>query len=270
MDDSLDLIIKKVLREQSVIGAPNQGIINTNYEWDKKMLKYSCIPFILRPHAIELIEKGVDKKLLKAAIGVIGRETDYGTSLRYFAKTFGRFIADIMKSDPIHPYISQQGKKLRDKLGSSEGIAQMKPDTAKRFGVDAKTVEGALVGAYRYLKNSYKIAKSVGYDSTSPSSNYGKGTGDAALDISIVGYNQGEGAIKKYCETSDPKKKNDCKNAGKTVKLKFGPEVKVYNKPVKNYLPYYKSSNKHHYTGLLTSWGYVKEVSEKMKSLSCF
>lgn len=260
IEDHLDIIIKKVLKEQSVIGAPNYGnpLPGPTEERIKIEKQYHCVPYIYQPFVDDLIKKGYNRKFLKVALGIIGRESDYGQSARYRAKQFATLIGDILNS-----------KKIKSQL-SSKGLAQMKYDTAKRFNVDPNTVEGALVGAYRYALFNYKLAKSQGYDSSKPSSNYDKGTGDGALDIAIVGYNQGESFIHKYCETSDPKKKSDCKNAGKTVKLKYGPTVKVTNKEVKNYLPYYKSKNPKHFTGLLTSWGYVKEVANRMRSFNCF
>jgi hypothetical protein len=250
-EPNLSKIIRKILMEQMDVVdrefAPT--IIDMTKELDKINKKYYCVPGPYKVFTDELVKKGFNKKFLKAALGIIGRESDYGGSARYFAKEFARFI----------------GKPV-----GSHGMAQMKSDTAKRFNVDPDTVQGSLLGAYRYLIANYNLAKSQGYSTNSPSSNYDKGTGDAALDISILAYNAGERYIKKYCATTDPKLKNDCANAGKTVQLKYGPKVKVTNKLVKNYLPYLKSSNKKHYTGLLTSWGYVKEVAERMKKLNCF
>ena len=266
MEDGLSIIIKKVLREQSVIGAPNRGMYQPNKERSEIQKKYYCVPYIFQPYVHDLIKKGYSKRFIKVALGIIGRESDFGQGVRYFAKEFLRFIGDILSKTNKYEKL---GYKIKGELGS-QGVAQMKKETAKKFNVDPNTVEGALVGAYRYILSNYKLAKSKGYDPGRPSSNYNKGTGDGALDIAIMGYNQGEKYIHQYCETTDPNKKNDCKNAGKTIKLKYGPTVKVTNKVVKNYLPYYKSKNKKHMTVLLTSWGYVNEVANNIKKYNCF
>jgi len=272
MQDDLDKIIKKVLREQSVIGAPNMGMTNKGESEESKKIQrqYWCVTPIYRPYVAELVKKGYNKKFIKVALGIIGRESDYGQSARYHAKAFVKFVGEILSNVPFIPQVRAYGRKIKGNLGS-HGYGQMKLETAKKFNVDPNKIEGALVGAYRYMLFNYNIAKSQGYDTNRPSSNYDKGTGDAALDISIVGYNQGESFIHKYCDTSDPKLKSDCKNANKTVQVKYSnKKLKVTNKVVKNYLPYYKSQNDRHYTGILTSWGYVKEVANRMKKFNCF
>lgn len=265
--NEINSVIKKVLQEQSVIGAPNYGsMYQPNEERNKIQKKYYCVPYIFQPYVHDLLKKGYNARFVKVALGIIGRESDFGQGVRYYAKEFLRFVGDILSKNAKY---KELGHKIKGELGS-QGMAQMKKETAEKFNVDPSTVEGALVGAYRYIVSNYKLAKSQGYDPSKPSSNYNKGTGDGALDIAIMGYNQGESFIHKYCETNDPKIKNDCKNAGKTIKLKYGPTVKVTNKFVKNYLPYYKSRNKKHLTGLLTSWGYVNEVANNIKKYNCF
>ena len=165
----------------------------------------------------------------------------------------------------------------------------MKPTTAAELGMltnindNILTFKGSLIAVYRYLSRSYKRAKEVGYLNT-PSSNFTKGTGDAALDISIGSYNIGYGKIVKYCKTNDPKIKRPCSMSGKIVeqsvvgapsmgvtgqksnpndKVTESNKYKVSNQLVNNYLP-----NIH--DGKLTTHGYVEEVSQKMKGFNCF
>jgi hypothetical protein len=248
--------LNKILLEQSVIGAPYRGVIDNKDVWtpqeEKNILKYKCIPIFYRNPTANFINKGYNKKLLKATLGIIGRESSFGGSLRFFAKNLLKLF----------------GYKI-----GSYGPAQIKKRTAAQFGVkDVTTIDGAIDAAYKYLNSNYQIAIKMGYSTNTPSSNYKNGTGDAALDIAIVAYNSGASIIKKWCETTDPKIKRDCKLAGKhaIIDLPGGSKkkVKVLNKPAQNYLPYLTTNRAD--TGLQTSWGYVKTVAGWMKKFNCF
>ncbi len=195
----------------------------------------------------ELLNENYNPKLLKIALGIIGRETSFGKGIRY--QTYG------------------VGKNIYNNLGgdTSGGLAQMKPSTAKNLGVtdDMSKPYGAVKAAYLNLKKLYDEAKRSGYSDNQPSTNLKTGTGDAALDLAILGYNQGISFVTKYCETSDPKIKSQCK------KTKTDSGATVYqNKVAKNYFPNYKTDEVH--TGKLSSHGYVTEVSNKSKEFNCF
>lgn len=254
--ESVKRELTKILLEQSVIGGYNRGVVDNKDAWtpqeEKNILKYKCLPVFYRNPTANLINKGYNKKLLKATLGIIGRESNFGSSLRFWGKNLLKLF----------------GYKI-----GSYGPAQIKKSTASAFGVkDVTTIDGAIEAAYKYLNSNYQIAIKMGYSTNTPSSNYKNGTGDAALDIALVAYNRGASIIKKWCETTDPKIKRDCKLAGKHVIIDFPDKskkkVKVLNKPVSNYLPYLTTDRAD--TGLQTSWGYVKTVANWIKSFNCF
>lgn len=209
--------------------------------------KYECLPKGYGFIADRLIKKGYDKEFLKASFSVLGRESSYGSGLRYNITAPLKTIADFFGA------------------GSSLGPAQMKSKTAKELGVSEDsilTVEGAVIAVYKYLKRSYEIAKRNGYTS-SPSVNFKNGTGDAALDISIASYNLGIEKIVKYCDTDNPNLKKPCELSGKRID-----GLLVSNKHAKNYLPNFKTERWDKVE--ISTHGYVKEVAGRMKKMNCF
>lgn len=266
-------IIKRVLKEQSVVGAANQGIINYSNPSDKKIPSLSCVPLAFQFVVNGLIKQGYDKKLLKASLGIIGRESDFGESNRY------KFLSPL--------------KTLWSSLGgnTSVGPGQIKPETAEKFGMtvyELTTAYGSLKTVYSILQQNYQKSLQIGY-TTEPTQNFTKGTGDAALDLSIAAYNLGISKITKYCKTSDPNIKKPCNLAGKTIQEQDGSvelamnrlnqqqlksipnnkkSIKVFNEHVKNYLPNFKTKR---WDGVsISSHGYVEEVASKMKKYTCF
>jgi hypothetical protein len=234
--------VKPYLNEQVASNIPEPTV------YDK------CVPFMFS-HAIEkLISEGYDVRFLKASLGVIGRESDFGGSKRYNAtallKTLGAFLG----------------------AQTSVGPAQIKPETAKKYGLsvmDLNTSYGSIKGVYQIIKNNYGIALKNGYSNDKPSSNFNLGTGSAALDIAISAFNLGEGKITKYCKTSNPEINRPCRSAGQTVAEQLSTKkVTVTKEWVPNYLPNFKSER---WDGVsISSHGYVKEVAKKMKKFSCF
>jgi len=195
----------------------------------------------------DLLNQGYIPKLIKVALGIIGRETSFGKGTRY--QTYGA------------------AKNLYNDLGgdTSGGLAQMKPSTAKSVGVtdDITKPYGALKAAYLNLKKLYDEAIKNGYSTNQPSTNLTTGTGDAALDLALIGYNQGFSYVTKYCETTDPKIKGQCN------KTKTDSGLQINQKKIaQNYLPNYKTNAIH--TGELSSHGYVKEVAGYLKKFNCF
>lgn len=205
--------------------------------------------------------------LVKAALGIIGRESSYGQSTRFKLlsplKNIGAFFG----------------------FNTSAGLAQMKNSTKESLKIkeDINTVSGALIAVYKYLDRSYKKAQQEGYSTSQPSTTPKTSTGNAALDISIASYNIGYGRIIKYCKTDDPNIKRPCTLAGKIVEQsvvgapnmgvtgqKSNPndnvkktKFKVSNQLVKNYLPNIP-------IGDLNTYGYVDEVSKRIKGFNCF
>jgi hypothetical protein len=244
--------------------------------------KYECVPLLFAPVISDLLSKGYDKRLLKASLGVIGRESDFGNSTRYQMTT-------TLKS--LLAYLGGQ---------TSVGLGQIKPETAKKFGLsvtDLNSAHGSLKGVYEILKNNYTIALQNGYSNDKPSVNLTQGTGSAALDMAIIAFNLGASKITKYCKTNDPNVKRPCNMAGKTIQeqrietVAFGDNkpkpqtnvpqgssnpttmgptslITVTKEWVPNYLPNYKSERWDKVN--ITTHGYVKEVAQKMKMFGCF
>ena len=245
---------------------------NSDYEKVKKIIndvdtsryqqyynKYKCLPENFRVPFGSLIKEGYNKEILKAALGIIGRESTYTNS-----KTYN---------------LTYLPKLLVFFTNRSLGPAQMKPTTAMEIGAlydNILSMKGSLKAVYKYLIRSYKMAKQKGYSTTTPSVNLQTGTGNAALDISIGSYNFGIGRIIKYCETNDPNIKKNCEFAGKTVDsdnkiiTNPNPKIKTYkvsNKYVPNYFP--KIGDTSVMGKKLTSEGYVSEVAKSISSFNC-
>ena len=274
-ESQLERITNLIISEQSVVGAPNFGTIGssdrfTNKKNETKPIKgFDCVPYAFRHAVSTLKKKGYNPLILKAALGTIGRESSFGSGNRF------KFL------NPL--------KTLWAHLGGSTsvGYGQVKPETAKQYGMNIDELNsaiGALTTIYKILSDNYNVAKKVGF-TNSKSMNGPNGTGNSALDMAIVAYNAGRGKIVKYCQTSNPKLKRDCKYAGQTIKENFineeipslgGKEavlgtapktLKVFNNPVINYVPNFKTKR---WDGVnISSHGYVEEVNKRIKEYGC-
>lgn len=240
-ESDLEQIVKRVLKEQSVIGAPNQGMTNnSNSLNDKKVIKkYYCVPPSFAPSIDELIKKGYNKQTLKLALSVIGRESSFASGLRYNITSPLKTIAGLLG------------------YNTSTGPAQMSQQTAKdlklKQGVD--TISGALNAVYQYLKKAYGVAASMGYSNSVKSVNVPPSNSiGAKTDIAIASYNMGMAKIVKYCQSKNPKIKVKCDNKN--------------TKQVKNYLPNFSTKR---WDGVnITTHGYVEEVVKKYNKFNCF
>jgi hypothetical protein len=269
-ESDLIRIVQRVLEEQSVVGAPNSGMTNKPQATSKPkpIQSLSCVPLAFQLAVDKLIKEGYNKQFLKVSLGIIGRESDFGESNRY------KFLSPL--------------KTLWSTLGgnASVGPGQIKPETAKEFGMtidELTTSIGSLKTVYQILEKNYKKAIEVGY-TNEPSSNFTKGTGDAALDLSIAAYNLGISKITKYCKTSNPNINKPCNLAGKTITEQVIPTYGLHkmhqelerqkktftvtNKELKNYIPNFKTTRLDGVS--ISSHGYVKEVAEKIKKYTCF
>jgi hypothetical protein len=247
-----------------------------------------CVPLMFSHAVQKLISEGYDTGFLKVSLGVIGRESDFGTSKRYNMTT-------LLKT--LWAFVGGQ---------TSVGPGQIKPETAKKYGLsvtDLTTAYGSIKGVYQIIKNNYDIALKNGYSNSEPSSNFNEGTGSAALDMAIISFNLGEAKITKYCKTNNHNIKKPCSLAGQTIEeqrfkmnnsktlseqgdgsaefkmnrlnqeqlnSKSTPKKKitVTKEWVPNYLPNFKSER---WDGVnISSHGYAKEVAQKMKTFSCF
>jgi|688.fasta_scaffold250462_2 hypothetical protein len=274
-ESDLEQIVKKVIQEQSVVGAPNYGTLpgKSKPEPSVSTSLLPCVPTAFKLSVQNFIKKNYNKTFLKTALGIIGRESDFGESNRF------KFTAPL--------------KALWAGLGgqTSVGYAQIKPETAEKYGIKVKDLElasGSVDAAYKIIQDNYKIALKVGY-TEQPSVNLKDGTGNSALDIAIAAYNLGASKITRYCKTSNPKINRPCSLAGKTIKeqdgsielamnrknqqqLKqsddIGKSITVTNQYVPNYIPNFKTER---WDGVkISSHGYISEVAQRIKTYTCF
>jgi len=260
-EQDLEKIIKKVISEQNKYKLQPTPVTQDTFSSSGGMLtqqkqqqnaaqlsiKYPCVPLAFREAVRTLVDQGWNKYFLKTALGIIGRESDFGESQRY------QFL------NPL--------KKLGSYLGvtdTSSGFAQIKPETAKELGMSVEEINsarGALKAATRLIIQKYELVKNIGY--TNEPSNVPNGTGNAKLDMAIAAYNAGNQKITKYCETNNPNLKKPCSLAGKVVD-----GLKVSNKEVKNYVPNFKTSR---WDGVeISTHGYIQEVAKRLKGFySC-
>jgi hypothetical protein len=274
-ESDLEMIVKKVIKEQSVVGAPNYGTLPGKSKPGPSVSPslLPCVPTAFKLSVQNFIKKNYNKTFLKTALGIIGRESDFGESNRF------KFTAPL--------------KALWAGLGgqTSVGYAQIKPETAEKYGIKVKDLElasGSVDAAYKIIQDNYKIALKVGY-TEQPSVNLKDGTGNSALDIAIAAYNLGASKITRYCKTSNPKINRPCSLAGKTIKEQDGsielamnrrnqeqlkqagnnrPSITVTNQYVPNYIPNFKTER---WDGVkISSHGYISEVAQRIKTYTCF
>jgi len=254
-------IVKQVLEEQSVIGAPNYGMTS---EPTKKIIKtYSCVPENLNSFVDYVItNKNLLMKklkldyptlilLTKVSIGIIGRETKFGK----FTETQDTFSETLRGAGlgslfdwGIKKYNQYSGKKP---ITQSLGIAQFTPETWKRYGLDKSIGDynssfnsiNQGLGVLYTLNNRYKKALNNGLKqepSVNPIlSEYGllnkiNGTGNHALDMAILSHNMPEEkTIFPYCLTNHPLYASPCyksKTKPFSNKESFNPNSKLLQK----------------------------------------
>ena len=213
---------------------------------------------------------GISKKIIPVlahvAIAITGRESSFGDGKKYLATNWGETAASELS------HVTGVDFTLRD-LGNlvgvedlpdvgvtnySVGAGQIKypsavetlsPDVMKKIGINSPSDLSddfkAIITIFAMLAKSYNKAKSLGYSTRSPGSIKGAtahqnakkifiSTGNAALDISIVAHNSGEGKIKKYPQG-------------------------------RNYIPCYGSYCTNGSSGTAT-YGYVKDISNYLSN----
>jgi len=249
-ESDLEMIVKKVLKEQSVIGTlpyMNQsGTYKPTTSVNPSLLP--CVPLSFKLTIQDFIKKNYNKTFLKTALGIIGRESDFGESNRF------QFTAPL--------------KSLAAALGiqTSVGYAQIKPETVEKYGIkkgDLEMASGSVDAAYKILQDNYKTAIKEGF-TEQPSVNLEDGTGNSALDIAIAAYNLGASKITKYCKTSNPNINRPCSMSGK----KTDEGLTVTNQYVQNYIPNFKTER---WDGVkISSHGYISEVAKRIKGYTCF
>jgi hypothetical protein len=233
------------------------------------------------------IAHGVDPMFVKYALGILGRESDYGKIYGAYAKKAAPEYVMNKLSEVVPGFKSllQWGAKTafgKDNWVPSMGIAQMTPDVAKKYGINLEqlmTLSGSLYAASRYLRDLYKITQKH-YDTDQQSKVVYNGklilnpssSGNAALDAAIMSYNLGPGRFNKsYCTTNSTEYMAPCESPNGIVKPfpKDKPDfiLKVNkNQPVKNYIPTIKTETS---SGYISSTGYLKEVTTRAKGFGC-
>jgi hypothetical protein len=311
-ESDLIKIVKRVLNEQSVIGAPNYGTMSE----PKKIVKnYSCVPdsvnlfvdYVMTNKNLLMKKLNIDYKTLilltKASVGIMGRETKFGNyteDFDTFSETLRGAGLGSLFDWGIKKYNQYSGKPA---ITQSLGISQFTPEAWKKYGLDKSigdynsslgTISQGL-GTLYSLTNRYKKALSNGLnDETSVNAilkKYGviqqiKGTGNHALDMSILSHNMPEEkTIYPYCTTNHPLYAAPCRYSKISpfkTKEKFNPNSPLLQKVtdpklktfpgqltvntsdvIPNYFPNLGGPN---HSGI----GYVEEVAKHINSFNCF
>jgi len=185
----------------------------------------------------------------------------------------------------------------KDNWVPSMGIAQMTPDIAKKYGVDLEelmSLSGSLLAVTKHLINLYEELTPY-YDSKSPSKIINQGqlidnpssSNNSVMDAAIMSYNLGSSRFKKkYCKTNNPEFMAPCDSINGVYQPfpKDKPDLVLKvdkNQVIKNYIPNIKTDtttvtqkainlvSDEPTIQYISSLGYLKEVVNTAKSLSC-
>ena len=335
-ESDLQKIIKKVIQEQNktkynftapVITQTKDAFSSSGGMMTKqKQLqdaaiiksKYPCVPEKLQPFILYLmsnlskIEKilGLNKAtilfLAKYALGIIGRESQYG---EYNPNTDS--ASETMRSIGLgllpDAIIGTRNLFYKTKKSQSLGYAQFTPDAWESYGLDKSigsyndsfnAISQGLGALYRLVAD-YKLALKIGLKqepSVNPmvkkymgDGNNIKGTGNNALDFAIVAHNMGNDKIKRYCTTSHelyaapcdsstypPFKKEESFNQyKKTGNFINSPTIPEKLKKFPGVLKVNQGSPILNYFPNLaaanhTAFGYVNDVAKNSEKFNCF
>jgi hypothetical protein len=224
-------IVKRVLEEQSVVGAPNNGVISKPNRpvSTSKNDKFAQLCSLLFKARDVSWAAGVAKTLFNnqgeinhfgAAIvnwaaknpGYDGRLLN-GAICFIFRESKGTMASFISPKEIIGGVLNLFGGN------HSQGYAQIQPDTAKSYGIDMKSLysfEGSLDAVYKILSSNYEKAKKY-YNGATVTIYKNKVLtqvpavgGDAALHLAVAAHNAGSGIINQWCETNIPGLANLC------------------------------------------------------------
>jgi hypothetical protein len=172
-----------------------------------------------------------DTKLLKAAISFIFRESK-GTIASYASP-----------KEILGGVLNLFGGN------HSQGYAQIKPETAKQYGIDILSIygfDGSLDAVYKMLSSNYQKAKKYYNGSTITIYKNNKLVeipaidGDAAFHMAIAAHNAGPGIINQWCETNIPGIANLCSIKQRQPYDKTNPKIVAVtnvSKKIPNYFP---------------------------------
>jgi hypothetical protein len=277
-------IIKKVLVEQSMFSGGQGGYVQPK----PLQQKFTCTTPELSGAAQYAISQGIDPFYVKYALGILGRESDFGQVMGKFGvKAVPEYTMNkLSELIPGFKEVLQWGaKKIFNKNNwvPSMGVAQMTPDIAKKYNVNLEqlmSVSGSLVAASKYLMQLYNETKQF-YDTTQPSKiiynkqliNNPSSSGNAALDAAIMSYNLGASKFKKqYCKTNNIDFMAPCNSQNGEYrpypKDKPNFVLKVDTKQIiKNYVPTIKTKTGNNQ--YISNTGYLKEVIGYVNKFSC-
>lgn len=186
--------------------------------------------------------KGYNPKILNAAISVVFRESKASSASFLNPKEIvGKFQNWIGMPD-VYVFGTNIGGD-----DHSQGYAQIKPSTAKRYNIDMDSLNsfyGSLDAVYKMLTTNYEKAKNFYNGDTVTISENGqlkqvKALGDdAALQMAVAAHNAGEGLINQWCETNIKGIANICSiNQRKPYKDQNTIAVTNKSKQIPNYFP---------------------------------
>lgn len=307
-ESDLIRIVKKVLEEQSVIGAPNYG--TTQLHPTKETTFYGCVPgnlslfvdYVMTNKKLLMKKLNLDSKnlilLTKVSLGIIGRESKFGN----YTEGWDTF-SETLRGIGLGSLVDWGLKRKYGNRQQSLGLGQFTKDTWKTYGLDKSigdynssfNVINQGLGVLYTLSNRYKKALSNGLK-TEPSTNpillkYDvidkiNGTGNHALDMAILGHNMGEAAtLYPYCKTNHPLYAGPCNkskvNPYKT-KEAFNPKSKLLMKVTDPNLKKFPGELTVNQSEVIPNYfpnlggpghsgfGYVEEVVKYIKSFNCF
>jgi len=180
--------------------------------------------------------------LLKAAVTLIFRESKGSPVVQLMPKELlGRF-SNLVGGLP--------GEKSDTKADHSQGYAQIKPSTAKRYNIDMDSVYtyyGSFDAIYKMLLINYTNAKKLYtggevqiFDTKKNLVKIPALGNNAAVHMAIAAHNAGEGIINSWCETNIKGIANLCKIKSRKPFKDSNPKlVAVTNdsKKIQNYFP---------------------------------
>lgn len=290
-ESDLRKIVLKVIEEQTGPGITSFGSSSfgmTGYSPKPPVKKYQCLTNELSAAAQYALAHGVNPFFVKYALGILGRESDFGKVMgKYGVKAVPEYVMNKMSEViPGFKDVLQWGAKKafgKENWVPSMGVAQMTPDIAKKYNVnleDLMSVSGSLLAVTKHLTDLYKETSKF-YDTNQPSKiiyngkliNNPSSSGNAALDAAIMSYNLGSSKFRKqYCTTNSPEFMAPC-NSQNGVYLPYPndkPNLKLkvnQNSVVKNYTPTIKTQ-----TGdnqYISNTGYLKEVVGYANQFGC-
>ena len=198
--------------------------------------------------------------LVNAAIGITGRESDFGQGSFYGTtervenlvaqwEDMLRGVIPTLDLDPsIGPAQMRFGKQFGEEGADLKQFGKMFDITNPR---DLGDYTKAVMAACALLASLYRKAQKKSYDTSKPgvARKPFTSTGNAALDISILAYNGGAKFIQYYC--GEPGKVHTSEGCSPSSD-NFSP----------NYIPALSTKKTR---GTLSSLGYVSEVAKNMQ-----